>query len=62
MKRGNAMQVRTKDFGGDYNYSKIFYITDDDVISIGPSGTDQYIGMRLVFDFSIACGCPCPCC
>jgi hypothetical protein len=49
-KPGNAMELRTKDFGGDYNYSKTFYVTDDDTISVGPSGTDQYIGLRLVFD------------
>jgi hypothetical protein len=54
MKRGNAMKLRTKDFGGDYNYSKPFYITDQDQIDVGPSGTDQYIGMRLVFDFNMA--------
>ena len=50
MTRGNPMQLRTKDFGGDYNYSKPFLLIDDDTISIGPSGTDQYIGLRLVFD------------
>jgi hypothetical protein len=53
MKRGNAMKLRTKDFGGDYNYSKTFYITTLDEINVGPDGTDQYIGMRLLFDFSL---------
>lgn len=50
MPNGTPMQLRTKDFGGDYNYSKPFLLIDDDTISIGPSGTDQYIGLRLVFD------------
>lgn len=50
-KRGNPMKLRTKDFGGDYNYSKTFYLTDKDEINVGPAGTDQYMGLRLVFDF-----------
>jgi hypothetical protein len=49
-KPGNAMELRTKDFGGDYNYSKTFPVTDQDTIKVGPSGTDQYIGLRLVFE------------
>lgn len=53
-KRGNPMKLRTKDFGGDYNYSKTFYLTDKDEINVGPAGTDQYIGMRLVFDFNMS--------
>lgn len=52
-KRGNPMKLRTKEFGGDYNYSKTFYLTDKDEIEIGPAGTDQYMGMRLVFDFNM---------
>jgi len=54
MKRNNPMILRTKEFGGDYSNSKILYVTDDDYITIGPEGGDKYIGMRLVFDFSMA--------
>jgi hypothetical protein len=47
----NAMKLRIKEWGGDYNFSKPILVTDNDTISVGPSGTDQYIGMRLRFDF-----------
>lgn len=52
-RRNNAIQVSYKEHGGDYNNSKILYITDDDLISIGPDGTDKYIGMQLEFDFNM---------
>ena len=54
MIRNNALYLRVKDFGAGYNNSKIVYLSDRDVISIGPDGTDKYIGMKIEFDFKFA--------
>lgn len=52
-KRGNCVHIRTKPYGGDYTNSKIMYVSDQDLINIGPDGTDKYIGLRLEFDMDM---------
>ena len=52
--RNTPMRLQLDDHGGDTSNSKITYITDKDLISIGPDGLDKYIGMRLEFDFDFA--------
>jgi hypothetical protein len=49
--RNQPYTLTTKDFGGGYSNSKIFYLNEKDVISIGPDGIDKYIGMKLEFKF-----------
>jgi len=49
--RNEPYQIVTKDYGGDYSYSKIFNLRDQDYIQVGPDGVDKYIGMKLEFNF-----------
>jgi hypothetical protein len=53
-KRGTCIQIRNKPHGADYINSKTMYVTNQDLINIGPDGTDKYIGLRLEFDFELA--------
>ncbi len=52
-KRNNVIKIGTKPPGGEYQNSKIMYQTNNDLIVIGPDGTDKYIGMTLEFDMDL---------
>ena len=49
--RNEPYTLTTKDYGGDYSKSKVFYLSETDAIAIGPDGVDKYIGMKLEFKF-----------